>query len=332
MHERGALGIRHLLRACAYGGWSMPDADSTRRAAAAMRTALVDEQMVRFEAPRLIGITPRAGRIIESVEGHGKQLDVRWDDGVILHTNLRLSGSWHLYRPADSWQCPHHELRALVEVDGWQAVCFNAPLVETYRLPDPARHPRLGGLGPDLARPDADLSRCVEQLLAYDDPAAPVAAVLLDQRVFCGVGNVFRSEVLWAAQLSPFARVGDLSEADAVRLVNIAATVLRANLGAVGTTRVEAGARGSAWRARNEGGRAVYGRNGQRCPRCGDTIECRPSGGQNRLLYWCPGCQLRLDPRRPRDDDTSWLDPDDHTDRHPAARKFRADAPWRRTG
>ena len=289
----------------------MPEGDTIHHAAAAMRAALVDETMVRFEAPRLVGITPRAGRTIEAVESHGRHVEVQWDDGVILHTNVRRSGSWQVYRTSDAWQQPHHQLRALIEVAGWQAVCFNAPVVETYRRPDPLRHPGLGGLGSDLARPDADLPRCVEQLRAYDDPDATVAHVLLDQRVFCGVGNVIRSELLWAGQLSPFARVGDLPEADAVRLVNVAATVVRAQL------------RGD---HRN---REVYGRNGQPCRRCGETVAARRSGGQGRVLYWCPGCQVRFDPRRSRLDDTQWLDAP-AGDRHPAARRFLADPPWRR--
>ena len=163
---------------------------------------------------------------------------------------------------------------------------------------------------------------CVELLLSYDDPEASVAAVLLDQRVFCGVGNVFRCEVLWAGQLSPFARVGDLPEADAVRLVNVAASLLRANLHH-GPPSAVAGGRG---------GLAIYGRNGQRCRRCGESVECRPAGGHGRILYWCPGCQIRLDPRRDRGDDTAWMDGADGTDRHPAARKFLADLPWRHTG
>jgi endonuclease-8 len=299
----------------------MPEGDTIHRAAAALRAALVDEQMVRFEAPRLVGITPRAGRLIESVESHGKHLEIEWDDGVILHTHMRMSGSWHLYRDGDIWQRPHHHLRALVEVDGWRAVCFNAPVVETYRRPDATRHPGLRGLGPDLARADADLERCVELLRAYDDPAATVAEVLLDPRVFCGLGNVFRSEVLHAGQLSPFAKVGDLPGPDAVRLVNVAATLLRAGVGA-GNRAPRAGVKGRL---------AVYGRCGQPCRRCRETIEARRSADQHHVLYWCPGCQLRFDPRRNVADDTQWT-LDDHTDRHPAARKFAADQPWRRTG
>ena len=149
----------------------MPEGDSIHRAAAALRTALVDEKMIRFEAPRLIGITPRAGRTIERVECHGRHVEIEWDDETILHTNLRLRGSWYVHRLGDAWQRPHHELRVLIEVDGWVAVCFNAPMVETYRRPDPLRHPGLRGLGPDLAWVDADLARCVQALVTYDDAA-----------------------------------------------------------------------------------------------------------------------------------------------------------------
>jgi endonuclease VIII len=299
-------GIHHLSDGGAYGGSSMPEGD-IRHAAAVLRSALVDRTMLRFEAPRLVGITPRAGRLIESVEGHGKHLDVQWDDGIVLHTHMRLSGSWHLHRHDENWARPHHHLRALIEVEGWRAVCFNAPVVETYRLPDPSRHPGLRGIGPDLARTDADLARCVELLRAYDDPDATLGAVLLDQRIFCGVGNVFRCEVLHAGQLSPFANVSALPEADTVRLVNVAATLVRSHL----TGRAPA--------------LAVYGRAGQPCRRCRETLEARPAGG--RVLYWCPGCQVRFDPRRDALDDTQWLD-----DPHPAARRFLRDLPWRRTG
>ena len=103
----------------------------------------------------------------------------------------------------------------------------------------------------------------MEALLAYDDPRATVAEVLLDQRVFCGVGNVYRSEVLWACELSPFAQVSALSETDAVRLVHVAAKLLRANL--QGPARITVpGVRG---------GLAVYSRTGQRCPRCAASIS-----------------------------------------------------------
>jgi endonuclease-8 len=292
---------------------AMPDGDTIHRAASALRTALVGKPMVRFDAPRLVGPVPQAGRRIEAVESHGKHVEVTWDDGIVLHTHLRMSGSWHVYRSGEPWRCSQRHLRASIETDAWVAVCFNAPVVETYREPDRRRHPGLGRLGPDLCRSDADLGQVVNLLLSYPDPEVRLRDVLLDEHVMCGVGNVYRCEVLWATELSPWAHVGDLTHHDAVTLVNLAARLLRANLD-------------PARRITNPAtpdGLAVYGRNGQGCARCHETIDVRRFGEHARVLYWCPGCQVRLDRRRA--DTTQAMDP------HPAAAKFLAELPWRRT-
>jgi hypothetical protein len=68
-------------------------------------------------------------------------------------------------------------------------------------------------------------------------------------------------------------------------------------------------------------GLAVYGRCGQACIRCRETIEARPAGREGRMLYWCPGCQVRLDRRLPPE--VRNMDP------HPAAAKFLNELPWR---
>jgi endonuclease VIII len=268
---------------------------------------LVGKQMTGFEAPRLVGPAPHAGRLIEDIESHGKHLEVMWDDGLVLHTHMRMAGAWHLYRRGEGWRLPHRQLRASIETGEWVAVCFNAPVVETYRLPGRGRHPGMGRLGPHLCDPSADLHHTVELLLSYPDPDTRVRDVLLDEHVMGGVGNVYRSEILWAAQLSPWAHVGDLSTRHAQLVVRTAARILRTRL-------CEAGA---------DSALAVYGRNGQGCRRCHATIEVRTVGGEARPLYWCPGCQVRLDRRLA--DDTPAMDP------HPAAAKFLAELPWRRT-
>ena len=70
----------------------MPEGDTIHRTAAALRTALVGKPMTRFDAPRLIGPGPQAGRIIERVECHGKHLEIVFDDGLVLHTHMRMIG------------------------------------------------------------------------------------------------------------------------------------------------------------------------------------------------------------------------------------------------
>ena len=183
----------------------MPEGDTIHRSASALRTALAAKPMLRFDAPRLIGPVPQAGRVVESVESHGKHLEIEWDDGLVLDTHMRMTGSWHLYRRGENWRRPYTQMRAAIEVDDWVAVCFSAPHVETYRRADKRRHPGMGRLGPDLCKAETDLGAVVNLLLTYPDPTARIAEVLLDQRVMCGVGNVYRCEVLWATELSPYA-------------------------------------------------------------------------------------------------------------------------------
>lgn len=268
--------------------------------------------MVRFDAPLLVGPAPRAGRVAERVESHGKHIEIVWDDNLVLHTHMRMSGAWHIYRQGQRWRRPHEQMRVAIEVDDWVAVCFNAPTVETYRVADRRRHPGMGRLGPDLCADDIDPHEVVNLLLLYPDPDARISEVLLDQRVMCGIGNVYRCEVLFAVGMSPFAPVGALGEADAAAIVNSAVALLRANLRS--PRHVTA--------PNTSSGRAVYGRNGQRCPRCGETIQSRPMGLHRRILYWCPGCQLHLDPRHEVSTDHTPIDP------HPAAQRFLSDLPW----
>lgn len=294
----------------------MPEGDTINRTAAALRIALVGKPITRFEAPRLVGPCPAQGRIVESVTSHGKHLEMVWDDGLVMHTHMRMSGSWHLYRADERWRLPTRQVRVVIAVSDWIAVCFNAPVVETYRYFDRHRHPGFGPLGPDLCRDDADLDESANLLYHYADQSAPICAVLLDQQVMCGVGNVYRSEVLWDCHMYPFAPVGALEGHDCAQLVDTAARMLRANLHDAGRTVT----------GQVSGGLAVYGRNGQRCAGCGDTIEVCRTGEHARLLYWCHGCQLRHAPRRDRPsiDDERPMDP------HPAAAKYLAELPWRR--
>lgn len=287
----------------------MPEGDTIYRAAAALRTALVGKTVSEFEAPRLVGPTPSPGAAVESVESHGKHLDILFDDGIVLHTHMRMTGSWHLYRPGEKWRKKSYHARVIIATAEWIAVCFSAPVVETYREFDHNRHPRAGRRGPDLCRVDADLHECVSRMMHYDNPNATIAEVLLDQRVVCGVGNVFRCEVLWSCGVHPWASVSSLPQSLCLDLVVTAANLLRANLDT--HRRVTA--------PNVPGGLAVYGRNGQRCSRCGDVIRLAKHGEMARLLYWCPGCQTAAEPFAVEDDSDQIVR---RIDPHPAASLF----------
>ncbi len=258
----------------------MPEGDTIFRTAATLRRALVGEALVAFEAPRLRARPPSPGTRVTSVEARGKHLLIGFNDGRVLHTHMQMFGSWHVYRPGERWWKPATAARAALETQGHVAVCFSAPVVELLAVHEFRLHPRLSALGPDLCSPTADLDEALRRLAGLP-PGTEVGVALLDQRVACGVGNVYKSETLFACRVDPFARVEDLEPATGRALLTTASDLLRRNLD--GGPRVTF-----------EGGLAVYARAGRPCPRCGTPIRSRRQGEAARTTYWCPSCQPSL--------------------------------------
>ena len=234
--------------------------------------------VTEFAAPRLVGDRPKPGARIDGVEARGKNLLVHFDDGLTLRTHMRMTGAWHLYRAGERWQKGAHLARATIAVDtGWVAVCFAAPVVETYHraLAEPVP---LAGLGPDLCQADADVDHVLERLAALCTDTTQVADALLDQRVAAGIGNIYKSETLWACAVDPFAPVLALGRDAQRHLFTTASRLLRANLG-------------DGPRATHAGGFAVYGRRGQPCRRCGTPVRCptpRRAGADHVLVSAVP--------------------------------------------
>jgi endonuclease-8 len=255
----------------------MPEGDTIHRTAATLRSVLEGRDLERFEAPRVRGRPPAAGARIEAVEARGKHLLIRFGDGAVLHSHMRMTGSWHTYRTGEPWRRHASRARVVIETGSSVAVCFDAPVIELLDERGLARHPQLAALGPDLCVPDPDVDEALRRMDTLDT-ATPVGVALLDQRVASGVGNVYRSEVLWASRVDPFRPVASLDPDVRRTLFVTAARMLRANLG---------GGR----RETVPGGLAVYDRAGRPCRRCGATIRTRRLGEQARSVWWCPGCQ-----------------------------------------
>lgn len=254
----------------------MPEGDTIWRTADRLRPALAGKVLARFDARRLAVPGPAAGTLIEGVEARGKYLLVHFGNGQTLETHMKMTGSWHLYRTGERWQRSPRSARVEIETtEGWIAVCFLAPVVELVR-----RRGGPGHLGPDLTAPAPDLEAAVDRF-GLIDRSTPVAVALLDQRICCGVGNVYKSEVLFEHRLAPDVEVADIDRTLRLGLVETAHRMLRANLG--GGSRVTA--------PTVPGGLAVYGRRGEPCWRCGTEVERVVLGEHARSTYWCPGCQ-----------------------------------------
>jgi endonuclease-8 len=238
------------------------------------------------------GAVPQVGRIVghevTAVDALGKNLLIRFDNGLEIRTHLRMNGSWHRYRPGERWRRPPGRARLVIEVPGSVAVCFDAPVVELLEQRAERLHPSLGHLGPDLLAPDFDVAEALRRLRAPERASMEIAAALIDQRALAGIGNVYKSEALWLERVSPFVPVAEIDDETLARLVATAQRLLLVNAtSSRGPERITTGGDRGA-----PGPLYVYGRTGRRCRRCRTPIASRRQGfDPPRTTYWCPTCQ-----------------------------------------
>jgi endonuclease-8 len=272
----------------------VPEGDTIYRAAQALNRALAGGTVTRFESvyPAVTRVADHhriIGRTVESVSARGKHLLIAFSGGLVLRTHMRMNGSWHLYRPGVRWQRPAQEMRVLVATAQAIAVGFNVPAAELLTGRELERHPELRALGPDWLAEPFDRAEVLRRMRARGTDA--IADVLLSQRVAAGIGNVFKSEILFLARVHPFTLVSALSDDALGRIADIARAQLSANvLPRAKTLNPFVGRRTT--RSMDPNKRYwVYGRAGQPCRTCGAPILRRKTGADARTTYWCPTCQ-----------------------------------------
>ena len=243
----------------------MPEGDALHRAAERLQVLVGEHVEVETPNPRASGkgIAERLdGRKLERVEAVGKNLLLSFEGGQVLRSHLRMTGRWRVaQRGAPRTGLPWLVIRGREH----EAVLWNGPVLEL----DGRR--RLGRLGPDILEVPPDLDRMVGNLRR--EPARPVGEAILDQRFVAGIGNMWKAECLWAAQVSPWARLDTIGDDQLRAVLGEAHRLMRTGL---------EGARPL---------RRVYRRAGRPCPRCGEPIRSRGQGDDNRTAYWCPVCQ-----------------------------------------
>ena len=254
--------------------------------------------VTRFESvfPALTRVdtdTPLRGRTIERVEARGKQLLIWFSGSLVLRTHMRMHGSWHIYRPHERWQRGRHDMRIVLEAGDLHAVAFTVPVAElTTADALPRAHP-IQNLGPDPLSPDFDADEAVRRIRART--GIEIAEALLDQSAIAGIGNVYKSEVLFAGRVNPFVTVDQLAPGGIERLIAITVKFMRANVAEGSPAAIETyrGLRRTTGR-HDPGARLwVYGRAGKPCRRCGTPIARAKQGLHARSTYWCQRCQPR---------------------------------------
>ncbi len=135
----------------------------------------------------------------------------------------------------------------------------------------------------DLTAGPVDTPAVARRARALLEPEAPLTDVLLDQRVACGIGNVYKSEVLFLRRHLPDSPLGTVDDEALGACYELASELLRSNLG---------GGRRVTRREGDEAGRLwAYGRGGAPCLRCDGVITYARLGHHHRGTYWCPACQ-----------------------------------------
>ena len=274
----------------------MPEGDTIFRAARSLHKVLAGHVVTRFETAyahidRVNVDTPIAGRTVEKCESAGKHLLIRFSGDLILRTHMRMNGSWHLYRHGERWWRGPQAMRVRIDTADWVAVAFNVPVAEFVTLRQLETRDPVAQLGPDLLGAEFDRHEAIRRIVASG--ARPIAMTLLDQRIVAGIGNVYKSEVLFLSSVHPEVPSSEVPLSVLEAMMDTARRLLRDNVveGTSGQIQTYRNLRQFSVGSSNDENLWVYGRRNKPCRKCSTPIEMKKMGLEARSTYWCPFCQ-----------------------------------------
>lgn len=282
----------------------MPEGDSIFRSARSLHRVLAGHVVTRFETAyahldRVNVDTPIVGRTVEKCASAGKHLLIVFSGDLILRTHMRMNGSWHLYRHGEKWWRGPQAMRVRIDTADWVAVAFNVPVAEFVTSRQLEMRGPVTALGPDLLGVEFDRDEAVRRIIASG--ARPIALTLLDQRIVSGIGNIYKSEVLFMSGVHPEVPSSGVPIAVLERMLDIARSVLRDNVidGSSPSIQTYRNLRQLNRATDHEDSLWVYGRRDQPCRKCGTPIAMKKTGLDARSTYWCPKCQNLADGPHP---------------------------------
>ena len=282
----------------------MPEGDSIFRVAARLRPLVVGRVVRRAEcnAPgtELSGLV---GATLDGIETHGKNLYFNFSNGLVLHSHLRMRGSWRTVALGPRTRLPV-SARATLVFDDLALVCRNAPVVRLVSARRAEREKTTNHLGPDPLKDDFSIDAVVDTLRGRE---VELGVALLDQRVLAGIGNILKSEALFLARLDPFRTCASYTDKELLHAVDTARKLIRTSVARKGDASIHDASVPFRAPVRITRGRAdpllgtrapssaratwVYLRKGASCFECGAAIGMRNQGNPERSTYFCPTCQ-----------------------------------------
>ena len=290
-----------------------------RRTADRLAEVLIGRRIERVELRRRTPLDPQLatrliGARVRAVRTHGKHLVIAFSGGIYLHNHMMMWGKWRVYPretfdrgaakppPRVQWRLASTDrerrvgptvadvrddsrVRLILATADHVAVEFNGPLLR-FGTEDPARaHASVVRLGPDALA--ARFATAKARTRLRERGAKNLADLLLDQSFVAGVGNKYKSEILFLQGLHPFQRAADLDPERERALLAEIPRLLKYGYAHAGRTRPlgpdEAGNR---WEYKHW----VFRRGGRPCWRCGTPIRTDRKSSA-RVTFWCPTCQ-----------------------------------------
>lgn len=264
----------------------MPEGDTIYLLANKLQERLAGRTVTHYDAwePALRRVDI-VGQTIRGAESRGKNLLIHFSEGETLHSHLRMDGRW-LFRAARTWPAAYGDLNIVIGLGDVALLGYELPVLRWVNLERLADNDPLRRLGPDLLGDRVDSGAIAQALSALG--TLPVGVAIMRQGVMAGVGNEYKSELLFLERVHPETPVGSLPLERLRALVERAQVLLRRNV--VAPTM---GPRRRQTRARVGGGGVlwVYRRGGEHCLVCDDRIAVLRQGQPPRSTYYCPTCQ-----------------------------------------
>jgi len=259
----------------------MPEGDTLHRVAYQISAQIVGR---RVEAARARAGLPRAGELaghcLEHAEARGKHLLLDFDNALSVHSHLGMTGSWHIYPRGERWRKPAQRAALALRFASHDLVCFSPKLIELDSVRRIRRRRFVESLGPDLLAECFDEREALRRLRQHGH--LPLGEALMAQQLVAGIGNVYKSEILFMNRLDPFAPVASFDDATLLECLRSARRFMRRNL--EGLRRK--------FRGSTLGDRLwTYRRRGMPCLECATPIRMRRQGEAARSTYYCPCCQ-----------------------------------------
>lgn len=259
----------------------MPEGDTILRTAINLRKVLPGRIITSAIARReIMERGSLDGQLVSGIEARGKHLLMHFDDGRVLHSHMGMTGSWHIYRHDSRWQRPAgHAFITITNAD-WVVPCFTPKMLKLITLRELRRDAYLQRLGPDILGPPISDDVAIARFRTQN--SVTIGEAVMNQTVVCGIGNIYKSEILFAERIHPQTRIRDLSDQQLICICNRAVSLMRKNVYSDERRTRLRGDDFEFW---------AYGRSGEPCLVCGTQIELIRQGDLARTTCFCPQCQ-----------------------------------------